>query len=139
MKTNLILLLSILLYSCSNIIKSERKEIYNTTNGEKIYLKYCLYESNHEATMISLDSVFKNPDDSINEYIAYYDNPLFFYKMTNDTLCIYCYGIFQKPKNYLQFKSKIKMIDAEDIVDWNKIKNNYEKMGYSVFPVCNFR
>jgi len=137
MKT-FICILMLLLYSCSNISNCEKQKNYNLTNREVIYLKYCLYDSGHEATFISLDSIYKDPVDSINEYIADYDNPIFFYKFSEDTFYIYCYGLFQIPKNHSQFKTKIKMVDM-GVIEWDKMEKDYKKLDLKVFPSCHFK
>jgi len=134
---NYIFLLLLLLYSCSNILNCEKQKILNPKNGEVIYLKYCLYGNGHEATFISLDSIYKDPVDSTNEYIADYDNPLFFYKLSYDTFYIYCYGLFQIPKNHSQFKTKIKMVDM-GVIELDKMEKDYKKLGLKVFPSCHF-
>ncbi len=136
MKAFIYILLSIL-YSCSNISNSEKQKIYNPINGEVIYLKYCLYDNGHEATFISLDSIYKDPVDSINEYICYHDYPIYFYNLSSDTLTIYGYAIFQVPKKSQMFKTKIRMVDM-DVVEWNEMKKDYKKLGLKVFPTCHF-
>lgn len=144
MRNTLIIFLFTLLYSCTGIISSERQKICNPINGETIYLKYCKYDNGHDATTISLDSIFKGAEEMcelennpVDDYIAYYDDPHFFFKLSNDTLKIYCYGIFQMPKNYHKFKTKIDMIDM-DVVMLDQMKKNYKKMKYTAFPKCNF-
>ena len=133
----LIYILLLVVCSCSNISNSEKQKIYNPTNREVIYLKYCLYDSGHEATFISLDSIYKDPIDSTNEYIANYDNSIFFYKLSENTFYIYCYGLFQIPKKHSQFKTKIKIVDM-GVIEWDKMKKDYKKLGLKVFPSCHF-
>jgi len=131
------ILLLLLLYSCSNILNCEKQKIFNPKNGEVIYLKYCLYGNGHEATFISLDSIYKDPVDSINEYICYHDYPIYFYKLSKDTLNIYCYCIFEIPKEHRQFKTIIKMVDM-GFDEWDNMKKDYKKLGLKVFPSCHF-
>ena len=143
MRNTLIVFLFVSLYSCTCIISSERQKILNPINGEIIYFKYCKYDNGHDATTISLDSIFKGTQEiyesgekPIDEYIADYDYHLCFYKLSSDTLYVLCYTVFKVPRDCKKFKTKIQIVD-QDIVEWNKLKNNYKKLGYTAFPECN--
>ena len=142
MKLILLIILTILFCSCTSIISHKKNKIVNPLNNEVIYMKYCEYDNGHEATFISLDSIFAEVDEishlennPVDEFIAYYDNPHFYYKLTNDTLIVCCYGLFEIPKNHHKFKTEIKMINM-DIVGWSKMQSEFKELGYTVFPHC---
>lgn len=129
-------LILLLAYSCSDYIYTERQRIYNTTSKENLYLKYCYYSNGHDAILISQDSIYKWPDDSVNEYISSSGAGtvgVYFYKLQTDTL--YLYGRpFDIYKNYPKFKTKIKMINT-DVVEYDRIERNYKKLGLRAFPL----
>ena len=138
MKILIYFLILVLLYSCSNISNCEKQKIYNPNNGETIYLKYCLYNSGHSETFISLDSIYKDLDDTLNDYISTFDDSAYLYKILNDTLYIYCYDRFQYPKNSNLFKTNIKILEI-GITEWDKLEKDYKKLGLKAFPSCHFK
>lgn len=137
MKNKIIIsLISLLAYSCSDYIYTERQKLYNIKSKENLYLKYCYYSNGHDAILISQDSIYKWPNDSINEYISNSGCGtvgVYFYKLQADTL--YIYGSpFEVHKTYPKFKTKIKMINT-DVVEYDSIEHNYKKLGLRVFPL----
>jgi len=126
----------ILVYSCNDFVYTERQKIFNPTNNETLYLKYCFYSNSHDAIMISMDSIYKFPYDSLNEYIFSSGGGSIgvqFYKLKADTLYIYGTPLDQH-KYYPHFKTYIKVINL-DVVEFDSVKNNYKKLGLTIFPL----
>jgi len=125
-----------LVYSCNDFVYTEKQKIFNSKNSETLYLKYCFYSNSHDAIMISMDSIYKWPNDSLKEFIFSSGGGsvgIHFYKLKSDTLFIYGTPNDQF-KKYPSFKTEIKIINL-DVVKFDNIKRNYEKLGLMAFPL----
>jgi len=125
-----------LVCSCNDFVYTERQKIFNPINSETLYLKYCFYSNSHDAIMISMDSIYKWPIDSLKDYIFSSGGGsvgIHFYKLKADTLFIYGTPNDQFKKLPI-FKTKIEMIYL-DVVKFDSIKRNYKKLGLMIFPL----
>lgn len=126
----LILVLGVYWYFQNVITVFTLKEIPSTTLKETIYLKNTKRGLNYDEVVISKSS--KRKSNTNKDYIYTWGETLF-YKISNDSLYVYCKIKTNVPPNF-DSKVKIYQIQYSNPEYYDLIKN-YKKKGLDKFPI----
>jgi hypothetical protein len=127
----LIVIFSFLSFLPSCSLNTEVVKLHNEVLNENIYLRY--FAAN-ESSVISKNHFAET--DTCSDIIVG-NSGTFFYKLTNDSLIIYCYTVYLPTEENIRrnYQTRIKYKEMKngnaDFVDFSKV---YKSEGFKFFP-----